>query len=116
MTPEALPANLVLVPRKKGQKDPTGSGLVRGLRLEPELAQALRFYAEKQAEENALATGEPTAPNMASAARDLLRRGLATIGGGQFSGAAVLDDSGYREGYFRGLAEVRRKIAETIQR
>lgn len=115
MTSERPPANLVLVPRTKGRHDPLGSALVRGLRLEPALARALRVYAEKQAEEHTTATGEATEVNMAAAARDLLRRGLAAVaGGGYFNGATAVNDSGYREGYFRGLAEARRKIAEAM--
>ncbi len=83
-----------LAPRQKGMK---GDGLVRGLRLEPDLAAALRAYSVQQG----LAHG--MAPNMAAAARDLLRKGLVLCSG---------EHSCQKEGYFAGLAEARKRIGE----
>jgi hypothetical protein len=76
-----------------------GESVARGLRLEPDLARALRAYAVKVAEEH------ETEVNIAAAARDLLRRAL-----GLCSGAHSCE----REGYFRGLAEARRKLATAL--
>jgi len=75
----------------------TGESVLRGLRLEPDLAQALRRYAETQA----VAHGEDTV-NMASAARTLLREALRLAHG---------EHACTREGYFKGLREARQKIA-----
>ncbi len=71
--------------------------VIAGLRLEPELAQALVEYARGQA----AAHGEARA-NVASAARDLLRRGLDLCSS---------EHSCAKEGYFRGLAEARAGLA-----
>jgi len=97
--------------RPRGSKNTLGDALVRGLRLEVPMAQAIRRYAVELAGKHADLAGKPTEPNMAAAARDLLRRGLATLGS-QFHGAGSPDDAGYREGYLRGLADVRKRLAE----
>lgn len=76
-----------------------GEGLIRGLRLEPNLAIALRRYAESQA------VAHGAAPNMAAAARTLLRQALQVERG---------EHNCKREGYFAGLAEARRKIAKAL--
>jgi hypothetical protein len=75
----------------------TGESVLRGLRLEPDLAKALRAYAETQAK----AHGEES-PNMSAAARTLLRLALNVARG---------EHSCKREGYFAGLKEARQKIA-----
>ena len=77
-----------------------GEGLIRGLRLEPELARAVTAYAEDQA------AMHETKINMASAARDLLRRGLKATAGRH---------SCDQEAYFRALAEARKRIAKAVQ-
>ncbi len=82
-----------------------GEALVRGLRLETDLAAALADYAQTQAREHSEAAGELIEPNMAGAARDLLRRGL-----GLCSGAHSCE----REGFFRGLREARQKMASAL--
>lgn len=84
-----------------------GDSMIRGLRLEPDLAQALTAYAETQADAHSLATGEVIPPNVVAAARDLLRRGLGLRSNDHRSSCE-------REGYFRGLAEARRKMADAI--
>ena len=71
--------------------------MVRGLRLESDLARALIAYAEQQAR------AHDVEPNIAAAARDLLRKGLSLCSGAH---------SCEREGYFRGIAQARRKMAE----
>lgn len=73
-----------------------GQSVLRGLRLEPDLAAALVAYAQHQSAEHG------TVLNLAAAARDLLRRQL---------GVCTAGHSCHREGYFAGLAEARRKLA-----
>lgn len=75
--------------------------VVRGLRLEPDLAQALVSYAESQAKAHG---GAPI--NMAAAARTLLREAL---------GVAHGEHNCKSEGYFRGLAEARKKLGEALR-
>lgn len=77
------------------------ASVISGLRLEKELALALVAYAETMAEAH-------KAPmNVAAAARDLIRRGLAATKGQH---APSCD----REGYFRGIAEAREKMARAL--
>lgn len=78
----------------------TGESVLRGLRLEPDLAHALQNYAQGQAEIHGVDV------NMAAAARTLLRQALGVCNG---------EHACQREGYFRGLAEARRKMAEAIK-
>jgi hypothetical protein len=73
-----------------------GESVLRGLRLEPDLARALRRYAETQAKTH----GQEV--NLASAARTLLREAL---------GVARGEHNCKREGFFAGLREARAKIA-----
>jgi cytochrome c-type biogenesis protein CcmH/NrfG len=77
-----------------------GESIVRGLRLEPDLAEALKRYAETQAK----AHGAPV--NMASAARTLLREGLRLEHG---------EHNCKKEGYFAGIAEAREKMATALR-
>lgn len=76
-----------------------GGGLIRGLRLEPDLARALTAYAQTQAQAHG------TDINMASAARDLLRLGLKLC-----SGRHSCD----REGYFAGVARAKQEMATAV--
>ena len=78
-----------------------GESIVRGLRLEPDLANALRLYAEKQAR----AHGNDKI-NMASAARTLLREGLRLVHG---------EHNCTREGYFAGIADAKAKMAAALK-
>lgn len=78
----------------------TGESVLRGLRLEPDLALALRKYAESQAVSHGIGV------NMAAAARTLLREALRTSQGVH---------NCKREGYFAGLAEARTKIATALK-
>jgi hypothetical protein len=78
----------------------TGESVLRGLRLEPDLARALRRYAETQA------TAHGQAVNLASAARTLLREALQVAKG---------EHNCRREGYFAGLREARTKIAGALK-
>ena len=75
--------------------------VLRGLRLEPDLAKALVLYAESQARTHGKAP-----INMAAAARTLLREAL---------GVAHGEHNCSSEGYFRGLAEARKKIAGALK-
>jgi hypothetical protein len=77
-----------------------GESVVRGLRLEPDLARALRQYAQAQAQAHGVEV------NIASAARTLLRQGLNVARG---------EHNCRREGYFAGLAEARKKIAGALK-
>jgi hypothetical protein len=79
----------------------TGESVLRGLRLEPDLAKALRRYAETQAQ----AHGESSV-NMAAAARTLLRSALNVAKG---------EHACKREAYFTGLREARQKIAGALK-
>ena len=96
--------------RQPRGKKMAGDGLIRGLRLEPELARAVRAYAVQRAQDHSAVKGETVQPNMAAAARDLMRRGLAGCAV-EFHGTGGRD-SGYREGYFAGLAEARREMGK----
>jgi len=78
-----------------------GESVLRGLRLEPDLARALRQYAKSQAATH----GQDV--NLASAARTLLREAL---------GVARGEHNCRREGYFAGLREARTKIAGALAR
>lgn len=71
-----------------------------GLRMEPDLARAFLAYAETQAQAHGIER-----PNLTAAARDLLRRALGLCKG---------EHSCRREGYFAGLAEARKKMAEAL--
>jgi len=82
-----------------------GDSVIAGLRMEPELAQAVRGYAEKHAEEHALER-----PNVAAAARHLLREALTHGGYLQCHGSA----SCRKEGYFAGIAEARAKFGAVL--
>lgn len=75
--------------------------MVRGLRLEPDLAKALVLYAETQAKAHG---GAPV--NMAATVRTLLREALGVVHG---------EHNCKSEGYFRGLAEARKKIAGVLK-
>lgn len=77
-----------------------GESVVRGLRLEPDLARALRRYAETQA----LTHGEKV--NMASSARVLLREALNVARG---------EHNCKREGYFAGLREARERLTRAMR-
>jgi hypothetical protein len=77
-----------------------GESVLRGLRLEPDLARALRRYAGTQA----AAHGQ--AVNLAAAARMLLREAL---------GVAHGEHNCKREGFFAGLREARQKIANVMK-
>lgn len=83
-----------------------GDGVIAGLRMEPELARDLRVYAENHA-----ALHELKQPNVAAAARHLLREALAHGGFGGCHGEV----SCRREGYFAGLAEARSKLGEALR-
>ncbi len=78
----------------------TGESVTRGLRLEPDLAAALRRYAVSQAKTH----GQDV--NLASAARTLLREALDVAHG---------EHNCKREGYFAGLREARQKIASALR-
>lgn len=86
-----------------------GDGVIAGLRMEPELARALRTYAEKMAQEHSIEVeargGAPVRPNVAAAARDLLRRALSVCDS---------EHSCRREGYFAGLAEARVQMGTAL--
>lgn len=75
-----------------------GDGVIRGLRLEPELADLILQLAQERAE----ALGEE--PNAAATARHLMR-----IGSGRWTAVS----SAEREGFFRGVAEAKRRFAES---
>ena len=77
----------------------TKVSVIRGLRMETELAQALTRYAESQAKAHGLKKA-----NLASAARHLIRIALKTNP----------EHSCKREGYFAGIAESKRKMAEAL--
>ena len=79
----------------------TGESVLRGLRLEPDLASALRAYADSQAKAHGVDA------NMAAAARTLLREALDVAHGAH---------NCKREGYFAGLAEARTKIAKVFDK
>lgn len=66
--------------------------------MDPELEAAFRAYAESQAEAHS------TAVNYTSSARDLLRRAL----------KMAPEHSCRKEGYYAGLAEGKRKLAEAM--
>ena len=66
------------MPRQRGQRQFSGESVVRGLRLEPDLVRDLRAYAVKQAKDHDIRDPKTKElkPNMASAARHLIRIGL----------------------------------------
>jgi hypothetical protein len=66
--------------------------------MDPELEAAFRAYAESQAEEHG------TAVNYTSSGRDLMRRAL----------KMTPEHSCKKEGYYAGLAEGKRKLAEAL--
>jgi hypothetical protein len=76
-----------------------GSALIRGLRLESDLAAQVLDYAKTMAAE----LGLPE-PNAAAAARHLMRLGL------QYSAA----DSCHREGFKAGLAMGKRRMNQAL--
>lgn len=89
--------------RTRTDKDVMDGSVIAGLRMEPDLAAALRLYAINQAR----AHGDHRAKgNVAAAARHLLREAL------QVNGGRHLCD---REAYFQALTEARKKIAESVQ-
>lgn len=83
------------------RKKLVGEALIPGLRMDPELARAFLVYAESHAEMHGLEK-----PNLTAVARDLLRRGLDLCDG---------EHSCRKEGYFAGLAEARKKMAEAVR-
>ncbi len=80
------------------------ASVISGLRLETDLAAELVDYARDMAG----AHGEEKA-NVAAAARDLIRRGLLATGGRHRPFCEI-------EGYFKGIAEAKRKIANALVR
>lgn len=82
-------------PRKR--RAMVGDAVIRGLRMDTNLAAVVLDVAKQIA----AATGEP--PNAAGAARHLIR-----IGSEQWTGVSSME----REGFFRGIAEAKRKFAE----
>lgn len=73
--------------------------VIAGLRLEPELAAALREYTIE------FAAAHEQKPSVAAAARHLLREALT-----KNRGRHVCD----REAYFQALAEARKRISEAV--
>lgn len=87
----------------RSDKDTFNGSVIAGLRLEPDLAVALRAYAVAQARAHG---GAGAKGNVAAAARHLLREALSANGGRHLCD---------REAYFQALTEARIKIAEAVQ-
>lgn len=83
------------------------ASVISGLRLETDLAGALCLYAEDMAETHTNEDGSPAKPNVAAAARDLIRRGLLATRGRHRPFCEI-------EGYFKGIADAKRKITDAL--